>query len=228
MQGWWTPVGSRPESTYWMRRGLVLLTLVLVVAAVVRGCTAVGESRPTTSATPSVQAAATVPSPSPTAQTSDLTTPTPSAVAPSVPALVPGPTPTPTPVPVCDPAKMRVTLVGTREVKTPGSQKLDMSVINGTGGRCQITIDQKSVDLTISSGGQTVWTTKHCPTWIPPATVTLDPEAAKAWQVAWPTRLSAAGCKITSDTLPPGTYVATLGLTGGPAPTNLVMELQRG
>lgn len=237
MQGWTRPVGPENERTYWVRRvivlGVGLLVLALVVGAVVKACSpapqaavtpAPGASAPAVSTRSATPASIADHSVRPTPGPSETTPPPSTAPSESAPAT---PTPTstePTPAAACDAAQMRVTLVGTRRVESPSSQRLSLSVINGSAVPCTLTISEHTFLLEITSGPQKVWTTAECPAWLPPTSVVLLPEKAYAWDVTWPTRRSSGKCTLASETLPSGTYVAQATLAGA-QPAKLVMEL---
>lgn len=234
------PVGPEDPRIYWVRRGIVLLVALVVVALLL------WIFLPRNGAEPTV---ATVPSPT----TSARSTPTPSADSTPTPTAEPTPEPTestpaspepepepsesadPTPEPTptepavpaaCKPEEVRVTLTGPPGFKAAEVVTFELSIINGAKEPCVLAVNADNLELKVFSGNDRIWTTDHCSDWVPTLEAELAPEEANTWSMAWPAKRSAPDCKIRDDAQPrPGTYVATAQFTGAD-PVQHVMHLR--
>lgn len=241
MSGLLHPVGPEEPRVYWIRRIGVLAAVGLLVVILMwvfgdppaEEPTAAGPSPEATtepSVDPSVAPSA---SAEPTASASASSEPTASASAgaePTASAQPPASTtatasPTPTPTPVCDPADLRVTLTAKRVVAAKQRTTFDLSVINGHDKPCTVSLTAENFELKIYSGTDRIWSTKDCDKWIKPVSGTLKPEGAVKWQLSWPGQRSSKNCTLRSETLRPGTYVATVQITGA-KPVQHVMNLR--
>lgn len=124
----------------------------------------------------------------------------------------------------CASEDLRVTLTGSSTPSVGEDHALDLSVINGTSGTCELTVNQDSFELRIYSGTDRIWTTDRCAEWVPSTTVTLEREQAHGWTTTWPGRRSDDDCTLGEDPLRPGTYVATA-VYEEAEPVQLVMQL---
>jgi hypothetical protein len=184
------PVGPEPTRVYWLRRGAVVLAVVLVVAALVW----VFRPQPEESVT------ATPASPSVTPVATPSVTPTPSET----------PTPTPTGPLACDATNSTLGLAGFQKVKQDGKQLFTLTITNKGTQACALDLKPATFTLSVKSGTDLIWTTEHCEKWVPSAKVkSLKAGKAHEFRITWPVVRSGEGCKTAKSLLGPGTYVAT-------------------
>ena len=201
------PVGPKAGAVYWLRRAAVVVVVVALIVGVwwivsSIGATIAGDPQQ------AVPGQGSSPSASPGASGSVVT---------------PGPTgPQP-----CTSATLSV--IGYQKLKVNAKQVFAVTVTNGGATDCVLTISPSTYSLTVKSGTDLIWTTDHCATWIPAATVTLAPGQKHEFVINWPLVRSQANCTTPKTALKPGTYVATATLTQGPATTTArqVMNLTK-
>ncbi|MGJ3508959.1 hypothetical protein [Enemella sp. A6] len=232
------PVGPDSPRTYWARRVVVLLAVLVAVALLMwllwpKGSEPVATA-PSTPQTPAASeptpdpsetagqetsppaGSSPTPAPSPTQAPSSSAPPTTTQPSPSATPTA-TPTPTPTAVAACKPDDLRVTLTGPPKVTAGKTVDFELSVINGGSGPCALKIGPDNFELKVYSGTDRIWTTKNCADWVPKLAAELPPEKATTWTMAWPAKRSADKCKIRDEVLRPGTYVATAQLEGAKA-----------
>lgn len=234
MDGLINPVGHESARTYWVRRLLVLVALLLVIALIVAVIKAIAAppksdpvaapvssqtATPTPSATTSTPIASAPATSASSAEPKPSVTPTPS---PKPAAPKPAATPTPTPLPKCDPAKLHVAVTGPTVVDRDDAAAISVGITNALPVECALST--KTFELRIYSGTDRIWSTLDCPAGVPDKAVRLGPAKAQQWKFSWPTKRSAAGCKLV-DNLRPGTYVATA-VVEGAKPAQHVMRLR--
>jgi hypothetical protein len=231
------PVGPEPAQTYWVRRlaivGVAVAMLAVIVALIVNG-TSSGSAVQALPPPPTQVAAdspSPIPSPSPSGSPSASaspsadatgaasTSPQSSTAAPSTTAAVAPSTTSatasasasasPPPVAACAPRSLRPTLTGNQRLRVRQHNTFRLSLINGSGQTCVVTVTRDNFELKIYSGTDRIWSTKDCATIVKPATRKLDPEQALEWSMRWNGRRSKTGCKSGSHIPRPGTYWAT-------------------
>lgn len=198
MRGWLHPEGSHPQSIYWLRRGIVLILIALVVGGIVwtfswrqRAVPHAYTTQRLTPATTPATAAAPTSSPAP-----------PTATAPS--------SPSPRGPVACDPKALRLTLSGPTSLKAGDSATFNTSIINTSSVTCDVVTTANSYVLIITSGTDEIWSSKDCDQWLPAKAGSLAPQKDLTWSVVWAGKRSASGCKLVDPALRPGTYVATV------------------
>ena len=225
------PVGPEPPRTYWVRRILVLASVIAVVAVVAAFLTTRSDSV-AVSATPKPVVATEAPSPTPTAAS---TTPRPSAsgaskasaaekaaaakkaaeakakaarssAKPAKPAAVP--------VPACPGDQLRATLTGKTRLKAGKSNKFEISLINGSGQTCRVAVTGESFELKIYSGTDRIWSSDDCTKAVRTITKNVKAERAVAWTMTWDGRRSRDNCKRRPEIPRAGTYFATAQFNG--------------
>ncbi len=72
---------------------------------------------------------------------------------------------------------------------------------------CAAVVDATRLVVTVTSGKDRIWTTAHCLTAIPKATLALSPGKASTTTITWDGHRSAAKCPKTTPVAKPGTYV---------------------
>lgn len=213
------PVGPEEPRTYWLRRALVLVAVLAVVALiVVVGVNAAGGERsavPQASPSPSQQQSQRPPSASTSASPSpSVTSPTPSPTPTRTKSPSPSPKPTKTPPPSCDPDDLRATLTGKRKFKAKEDLTFNLSLINGGARSCVVEVTADTFELKVTSGNDRIWSTADCAKSVKSIKQTIGPEKAVEWQLTWDGKRSVKGCKTRPEVPRPGTYIATAHLDG--------------
>lgn len=235
------PVGPEEPQTYWVRRAIVVGAAVLaliVVIAIIVSQTSSGSvvAQPTPSAL----------DPSPPAATTPTYTPTPSAT-PSEPTDQP-PTSSPkasrsskagkdtTTKPSASPStktasascpadELRATLTGKQRLKPKQPNTFTVSLINGSGARCQLDVSSKNFELKIYSGRDRIWSSDDCAKSVKAIDKSLAKEQSVEWKMTWDGRRSRAECKQRPEIPKAGTYFATAQFEGA-EPVQLRMILR--
>ena len=178
------PVGPLPASTYWRRRA-VLLVGVIVVLVLLKACSGDGAK----------------------GKTSSTATPKPTVTA-SV-----GPTPARTtapPVsngPVC--ADTALTLTATTDADTyslGATPKITLRVKNAGAAACRRDLGAGAVELLVYSGKDRFWSSDDCNPSTATSVVTLAPGGTQAVVKTWPGRRSLPSCAGSKDAAAVGTY----------------------
>jgi hypothetical protein len=248
------PVGPEPSPTYWVRRALVVgaavLVLAIVIALIVNGTSSGSAVQPNPSP-PAQTLAADTPSPSPMASTmrtpSTITsesasaqptatgtaTPSPSATASSKSSSKatgkPSPSPTKSAKPgtsACAPSTLRPTLTGKQRLKPKQPNVFSLSLINGSGQTCVVTVNSTNFVLKVYSGRDRIWSTNDCAAVVKPITKKVAREQAVAWTMTWDGRRSRSQCRTRPEVPRAGTYFATAQLDGA-KPVQLRMILHK-
>ncbi|HSN44271.1 MAG TPA: hypothetical protein VLR88_09460 [Propionibacteriaceae bacterium] len=222
------PQGPEPESTYWGRRAFVLIGLVLTIALVWWLLSLIGadENGPSTAVpSPGGSTSATTGSPSgtPTTEPATSATPTPGTTASSPTASV---TPTPTGPVECDPAAVALKVTGMSPVTAGKVTKFDVSFTNTAAYACDLNLVKNPMELRIFSGTDRIWSTNDCAAWGLAGVHSVKQGEAWKGSIAWPGRRSKATCELRTEALKPGTYVATLLLSGNQRPSQFVMQVK--
>lgn len=226
------PVGPEPPQTYWVRRVLVFISAILVVAAVAALIMSqTNSSASSASPTPvaSVDATSATPTPTPSAS------PQPSATAAkktttrvtATPAKSVQPPAKPTRVPVyaCPADQLRATLTGKTSLKTRKANKFEISLINGSGQTCRVSVSRANFELKIYSGTDRIWSSDDCTKAVRKITKNVKAERAVAWTMKWDGRRSRDNCKRRPEIPRAGTYYATAQFKGA-KPVQLRMILR--
>ncbi len=187
------PVGPLPAATYWRRRA-VLLVGVLVLLLLVKSC-ASGDS-------PATKVSST---PTPTATPS--TSPRPSPVRTSAPPVV-------ATGPACPDAALTLTAdTDASTYRLGATPKITLSVKNTSTKACRRDLGAGAVELLVYSGQDRIWSSDDCSPSKAVAVVSLAPGASQAVVKTWPGRRSLPGCAGSKGAADLGTYkvVARLG-----------------
>lgn len=233
------PEGPEEPRTYWVRRGLsvgVLVLVVLLVALIWPRSSPPQTAAPLPAVRPSQTAGADAPSPGvgepPTVPATPAVAATPNSTASASPleptkAAISAPKPTPKPAgpSSCAPKDLQVGLVGPRSVRSGQTVKFNASVTNTGQEDCQVSVDQKNFELRVFSGSDKIFTTDHCRAWAPVVeTQMLAAGESVQFQAKWGSNRTAKGCKVLKQRPQPGTYVATAEL-GQAKPAQHVVNL---
>lgn len=175
------PVGPLPATTYWLRRAVLLVPVVLVLL-LARSC--LGGDSPQPSATPTVTPSATS---TPTAGTPPTTAPVASAV--------------------CDDTAVRLeTTTDQSTYPVGGKPKITLTVRNTSAVACTRDLGSGAVELLVYSGDERIWSSDDCGTGRGSSVVTLAPGAQKFVDLTWAGKRSKPQCAGTKEQAKPGTY----------------------
>ncbi len=180
------PVGPLPPATYWRRRVVLVLGL-LVLVLVARSCVG-GDTHPR-------------------AQVS--TRPTAAPTPARAPATTPKPTARPTATGVCPDSAVRVTVrTDAAEYAVGGSPRLTVTVTNTSTVPCRRDLGPGAVELLVYSGADRIWSSDDCSTDRGKELLTLKAGASLEKTVTWSGKRSAPGCPSPAarPDAKPGTY----------------------
>ncbi len=206
--------GQLPDRVYWVRRGLVLVAVVVVIAIIAGIVSAIhGATRtatPTTSTPPPVVQSSESPSYSSTDQPTTVASS--SSATPSVSATTSATATTPI---ECVPNLLVLAVTGPRSVPTTAKADLQVTLTNSGSVACVLVLDTRFV-LRVVSGIDEIWSTADCAAWRATGTQTLQPGAAATFKTTWDRHRSQKECKVVPTTLKSGTYVADASYVGAP------------
>lgn len=246
MSGLLHPVGPEQPRTYWQRRGLVIVAVLVAIAVAVtlivnlagggdqqqavpaatQPASTQPPASPTSGTAPSTPA--TAPAPSKSAKAPATTAAPPKASTSAKPSSAPPATKQPAtkmPTPACKASELRATLRGDQKLKVSQKTTFTVTLINGGPTTCVVSVTPSTFELKIYSGTDRIWGTKDCTTSVKPIEKAVASEGEVAWTMAWNGRRSAKDCKNRSETPRPGTYFATAQLKGAD-PVKLGMTLR--
>lgn len=221
------PVGPLPPRAYWLRRVLMLLALVLVVALAwwlfsgIGGGTT-GSAGSTSSSTTSPTSSASTPSASTSATQSATTT---ASATTSATTSKPSPSGSATPAACPDSAVKVVALTDATSYPAGVSPHLTVQVSNTGTVSCKRDVGQVALELIVSSGTARTWSSDDCNPGGSHAVVTLRPGQTFATTVVWSRSTSAPGCPSGKPKAAPGHYqlvARNLTLKSAPAPFQLL------
>lgn len=234
------PVGPEPAQTYWVRRLVVMVVAVILLAIVITLLGNVGRGQ---QAEPAVLPRAT---PSPTMSASRPTTA--STAVPDSSGAVPSAATSTSPAPAstqpsnsvqasrgkvaaaqpqtCPASLLRATLTGGQQLKPTQPTTFHLSVINGSTQTCVVAVSTETFELKIYSGTDRIWSSKDCASLVKPVKAIVESEKSIEWQMTWNGHRSARTCKIRPEIPRPGTYFATAQLDGA-RPVQLRILLHR-
>ena len=195
MSTWIYPVGPEPPSTYWLRRGIVLVVILGILALVwflfFRGGSDAAAPQPTGSPSPTVTAP--TGSPSPTGTSTATSTASPS--------------PTSTTVTDCKDSVIEVE-ASTDDSSYPvgSTPRLTLKVTNGGNVACLRDVGPAANELSISSGGVAVWSSDDCNPSDSTDVVTLKPGQSFSTSITWDGQISEPGCPSGQPAAEAGSY----------------------
>ena len=190
----WRPVGPEPEKTYWQRRAVAALVVLLPLWLVVSALGGGGDDAPDTLAAS--------PAPSPARPAAS-----PAMVGPTAASPVPSPTPA---VTACAADALDVDAKATTDEAAAGSAvRLELRVVNTTAVPCTRDLGQAAVELLVYSGDDRIWSSDDCSPGGGARVTTLAPGKAEVSRVTWPGTRSLPGCEGSKAKAQPGTYRVT-------------------
>ncbi len=184
------PVGPLPASTYWRRRVLVGVVVLLALVLVLRACGGSSESASLVSGSPS---------PSPSAA------PLPSPVTPS-PSPSPTSPPSPLPPAACGDAALTVTVESdAASYKKGAAPRFTLTVTNTSSVACRRALGPDVVEIRVFSGEDRIWSSDDCGKGKGQGVLLLGAGEARALTVQWPGKRTKPDC-VTGAVALPGTY----------------------
>ena len=208
------PVGPQPARVYWVRRLLVAVVVVGLLAVVwawwggrSSGDEVVAEPKPSDSAPPTSSGAA-----SPTARADPSAAPSDSGSPASK---------------ECADSEIAVTVRTDRPTYTPEQNPNFAIIVTNTGTRsCERNVGQDALELAVQTAqGDAVWSSDDCSPGGDPDVRTLAPGEAVDEVVNWPRRTSEPGCPSPPGTAKPGQY-QLIGRAGTASSTPVDFTLQ--
>lgn len=188
-----TGKGPQPPRVYWIRRGLVAVVAIAIIAALVWAFTPKNQPTTATPATTSPAPAETLVSPTASPTGSTLPTADSSTAAPTA----------------CEPIGVQLSVAGFKSVKNTGKQVFSVTAENNTAMPCVMEITGDTFRLRVTSGADLIWSTAHCAKWLPDVKKqTLQAGKSLEFKIEWTLYRSAEGCKQAKSLLGVGTYVA--------------------
>ncbi|WP_432482426.1 BsuPI-related putative proteinase inhibitor [Kineococcus esterisolvens] len=194
------PVGPERRSTYWRRRLLAALVLVLLLVGAVLGVRAL---LPETSSQQAVarldpeQVSPTVGAPTPSASTQTAATDEPSATS-----------STPARVEPCTREALDVLLTSEATAYGPGvTPRFVLTVRNSSETTCTAEIGSGMRTFTVQdASGEQVWSTADCQSSTSTQDYELEPGDSRSMRTTWSRQRSAAGCPDDQPVAEVGTY----------------------
>ena len=182
----WRPVGPEPALTYWQRRAVVLVALLLLPLLV--GAVVVSGGDPDTVAGPRSSPSAAPSSPSSPAAASPAVSPSPSVVP-------------------CTDDLLDVTATADREQYPVGGRpRLVLTVTNTGSAPCSRDLGQAAVELLVVSGADRIWSSDDCAPGGDVKLVVLAPKQESVTRLTWDARRSRPGCSGAKEPAAAGTY----------------------
>ena len=192
----WRPVGPEPASTYWTRRAVLALVVLVVLWSLVALLTG-GDDALESADRPADATASPVPDPS------------------EEPLAEPSPTPSPSPSPseevvACADGDLELTAEADKAVYALGeSPTLVLTVRNISDQPCRRDLGQGASELIVTSGPDRIWSSDDCTPGGEPGPRVLAPDEADVQRLTWAATRSRPGCDGDKPAVEPGTYVVS-------------------
>lgn len=190
------PVGPQPAKVYWRRRLVVLLGLLAVILVVVLIVVRPG----------SAESAGSGEEPADTAGTAESESPSPEPIEADGDA------------PACSPGSVALTAVTDKDVYAPEeTPQLSFSLVNTGAEPCLLPVGSDVQEYVITSGADTIWSSKHCQSAPQAQDMILKPnEPVSPAPIAWDrTRSDPSTCEAERPVVPGGGASYHLGVTVG-------------
>lgn len=227
MSGVLHPEGPEPVRTYWLRRVLVILALVILVlisvglARVSSGATRTTAAPPPPSAPTLAPSPAASPSEGPTVSSSSPSTgstPTPSTESSSSTSSSSSSSTTTGVTASCERDELQVSVEGKQMLKIAQPASFTVTVRNASDEACTINLARNDFELEVSTGKTAVWSSRGCSSATFTVFAQLRLDQAVSWPVTWDGRSATVpGCLQPGAAPKSGTYVATAQVTGAKA-----------
>lgn len=216
------PKGPLPARVYWFRRTLVFAVPVLMIVVMAR-VLGLGESEETARM-------------SLTSEVVGMQAPAP--VGPTAPVKPPkrkkdaSPTPTTPPPPVlaepegvCSDSDVVITPSVPAGI-TPDGLQIDLTVTTATTPACYWTVTPDSTAVSIRSGADFIWSSRHCGPAVPTQELIVRKDSPVTVPMVWNLRRSDEECSRYTDWVRLGFYHVSTAAIGG-EPTEVQFELTR-
>ena len=222
MSGVLHPEGPEPAQTYWLRRALVLVALLILVLVSVGVAGAMGATRQGASQDP---AAVTSAPASSAASTSSAGSPGPSPSG-ADPSSARSPSPSPSTssavdksrpaaaIALCNPKNLKLAVAGKQMLKVNKPAGFTVTVRNDGDATCRVNLTRNDFELKVTTGKKLLWSSKACSTATFLVAAKLDLDQSVSWAMLWDGRGVAAGCTQPGPEVKRGTYLTTATLTG--------------
>jgi hypothetical protein len=211
-----------PARVYWVRRGMVVLSALLLVFAVGRLLGGSGGSGGDTAGTVADRH---TPTSTPTFTPTLKSTPKPTTVAPvgrTAPTTPAAGVPLAQPSGPCNVADVTVTPTVT-SARAGGVVVITLQ-LTGTAPACTFAVGPSSIAVKITHSVNGVWSSQQCPSSIPHGTVVVRNAVPTSFAVRWSGRESDENCSRSTAWALPGTYKVTAAAIGSePADTGFVL-----
>lgn len=222
------PSGPLPPRVYWLRRAVLVFSVLLVAGVLWWLLSGLG-SVPETTGPPRQQTSPVGTSAPPTHDTRKLTTRAGDGRHPAKhhrKRPQPGkrhqgshqprkPEPLPAPTGPCSPADVAMT-VKAGDTTTGHATMVTLSLTSSALPACNLAITPETMVLRITSGADVVWSSDDCPDSLPSRQVVVrtDPTPATTYQFSWDGRRSVQGCTAPGSVAKAGGYWAEVALVG--------------
>jgi hypothetical protein len=184
------PLGPLPASTYWRRRLLLLVGVLLLVLVGFKACDAT--PRATSAARSSASPHPSTPAP--------RTLPTTRAAVPKAPTAAAAP------LQLCRDAVLQIDVTSDAASYPAGaSPRFTLTVRNIGSTACRRALGPGAVELRVFSGEDRIWSSDDCSSASGQGVQTLPAGAARATTAQWPGKRTRPGCDIR-EAAQPGTY----------------------
>ncbi|MGB8022352.1 MAG: hypothetical protein WCF04_14065 [Candidatus Nanopelagicales bacterium] len=195
------PVGPEEPSTYWRRRamvGVALLVFLLLLWWIIRALFGSDSEAPTDGTTPSPDSSAAASStPTPAASPSE------SAVAATTSSAGAGREA----VARCADADIDVVLKATsRSTATGAGMRVTLTVVNTGEDPCRRDVGAGANELLVTSGSQVIWSSDACQPGKGSDSVTLKPSKPWSTSASWPGKVTGRVCPADQPVAKAGTY----------------------
>lgn len=198
----WRPVGPEPASTYWVRRAVLAIAVVVVLWGLIALLTGGGDD---TLDSGDTQAATASPSPEPTDEPADEA----ADEASESPSASPSPTAS-AEVASCSDADLELTAEADKEAYALTEKPTLVLTVRNTSDRpCRRDLGQGVSELIVTSGRDRIWSSDDCSPGGPPNPVVLAPDDADVQRLTWEATRSRPGCQGERTPVEPGTYVVS-------------------
>jgi hypothetical protein len=187
------PVGPAPPSVYWVRRLLVLVVVLALVALVWWLLSGSGNDAAPSGTTAPAETTSAVATPTPSTSPEPTKSKKQTTAAPKAPP--------------CDDADIEVVATTDLTAYPPNANPtFTLAVENTSDAACLRDIGQEALELRVSSGGAKIWSSDDCSPGGAVKETVLEPAEPFVQALTWGRQLSEAGCPTPLEPAPAGDY----------------------